>query len=159
MTKYQFATVDGQKIFYREAGTKTAPNILLLHRGNQVGRKPLHWKFGPLDRARCRATESARLLRLHQRSLGDTPQPAHSQRREFVVHSGEFRTLRAFSRGFSYVACFEIFTSWELTCSSTGSPPLTGVLLRPATRAPATSSKMTVGRASPSGAVKTTSSR
>jgi pimeloyl-ACP methyl ester carboxylesterase len=31
MTKYQYATVDGKKIFYREAGSKTAPTILLLH--------------------------------------------------------------------------------------------------------------------------------
>lgn len=31
MTKYQYATVDDQKIFYREAGSKTAPTILLLH--------------------------------------------------------------------------------------------------------------------------------
>ena len=31
MTKYQYASVDGDKIFYREAGPKTAPTILLLH--------------------------------------------------------------------------------------------------------------------------------
>lgn len=31
MTKYLRATVDGYKIFYREAGPKTAPTILLLH--------------------------------------------------------------------------------------------------------------------------------
>src|ERR1700739_1151133 len=31
MTSYQHAIVDGFKIFYREAGTKTAPTILLLH--------------------------------------------------------------------------------------------------------------------------------
>lgn len=31
MTKYQYASVDGYKIFYREAGSKTAPAILLLH--------------------------------------------------------------------------------------------------------------------------------
>jgi len=31
MTKYQYATVDGLKLFYREAGSKTAPAILLLH--------------------------------------------------------------------------------------------------------------------------------
>jgi pimeloyl-ACP methyl ester carboxylesterase len=31
MTKYQYAAVDGDKIFYREAGPKTAPTILLLH--------------------------------------------------------------------------------------------------------------------------------
>jgi pimeloyl-ACP methyl ester carboxylesterase len=31
MTKYQHTTVDGRKIFYREAGSKTAPTILLLH--------------------------------------------------------------------------------------------------------------------------------
>jgi len=31
MTKYQYATVDGHKVFYREAGSKTAPTILLLH--------------------------------------------------------------------------------------------------------------------------------
>jgi pimeloyl-ACP methyl ester carboxylesterase len=31
MTKYQSATVDGHKLFYREAGSKTAPAILLLH--------------------------------------------------------------------------------------------------------------------------------
>jgi len=31
MTKYQYATVDGHKLFYREAGSKTAPAILLLH--------------------------------------------------------------------------------------------------------------------------------
>jgi len=31
MTSYQYATVDGSKIFYREAGSKTAPTILLLH--------------------------------------------------------------------------------------------------------------------------------
>jgi pimeloyl-ACP methyl ester carboxylesterase len=31
MTKYQHAIVDGHKIFYREAGSKTAPTILLLH--------------------------------------------------------------------------------------------------------------------------------
>ena len=31
MIKYQHATVDGHKIFYREAGSKTAPAILLLH--------------------------------------------------------------------------------------------------------------------------------
>jgi pimeloyl-ACP methyl ester carboxylesterase len=31
MTKYQHASVDGHKIFYREAGAKTAPTILLLH--------------------------------------------------------------------------------------------------------------------------------
>lgn len=31
MTRYQHATVDGFKIFYREAGPKTAPTILLLH--------------------------------------------------------------------------------------------------------------------------------
>ena len=31
MIKYQHATVDGHNIFYREAGTKTAPAILLLH--------------------------------------------------------------------------------------------------------------------------------
>src|ERR1700752_881090 len=29
--RYQHATVDGIKIFYREAGSKTAPSILLLH--------------------------------------------------------------------------------------------------------------------------------
>jgi pimeloyl-ACP methyl ester carboxylesterase len=31
MTKYLHANVDGNKIFYREAGSKTAPTILLLH--------------------------------------------------------------------------------------------------------------------------------
>jgi pimeloyl-ACP methyl ester carboxylesterase len=31
MTKYQHVTVDGNKIFYREAGSKTAPAIMLLH--------------------------------------------------------------------------------------------------------------------------------
>jgi pimeloyl-ACP methyl ester carboxylesterase len=31
MTRYQHATVDGCKIFYREAGPKTAPTVLLLH--------------------------------------------------------------------------------------------------------------------------------
>ena len=31
MIKYQHANVDGHKIFYREAGSKTAPAILLLH--------------------------------------------------------------------------------------------------------------------------------
>ena len=31
MIKYQHATVDGHNIFYREAGPKTAPAILLLH--------------------------------------------------------------------------------------------------------------------------------
>lgn len=31
MTKYQHAIVDGTRIFYREAGLKTAPPILLLH--------------------------------------------------------------------------------------------------------------------------------
>src|SRR5713226_936478 len=31
MTSYQHANVDGSKIFYREAGPKTAPTILLLH--------------------------------------------------------------------------------------------------------------------------------
>ena len=31
MTRYQNATVDGTKIFYREAGSATAPTILLLH--------------------------------------------------------------------------------------------------------------------------------
>jgi len=31
MTKYQYATVDGRKLFYREAGSKTAPAVLLLH--------------------------------------------------------------------------------------------------------------------------------
>jgi pimeloyl-ACP methyl ester carboxylesterase len=31
MTKHQYATVDGYKIFYREAGPATAPTILLLH--------------------------------------------------------------------------------------------------------------------------------
>jgi len=31
MTKYQHATVDGSKIFYREAGPVSAPTILLLH--------------------------------------------------------------------------------------------------------------------------------
>jgi pimeloyl-ACP methyl ester carboxylesterase len=31
MTKYQYAGVDGYKIFYREASSKTAPTILLLH--------------------------------------------------------------------------------------------------------------------------------
>jgi pimeloyl-ACP methyl ester carboxylesterase len=31
MTMYQHATVDGDKIFYREAGPETAPTILLLH--------------------------------------------------------------------------------------------------------------------------------
>jgi pimeloyl-ACP methyl ester carboxylesterase len=29
--RYQQATVDGSKIFYREAGPKSAPTILLLH--------------------------------------------------------------------------------------------------------------------------------
>jgi pimeloyl-ACP methyl ester carboxylesterase len=31
MTRYQHVDVDGVKIFYREAGSKTAPTILLLH--------------------------------------------------------------------------------------------------------------------------------
>ncbi|HLW54265.1 MAG TPA: alpha/beta hydrolase [Candidatus Angelobacter sp.] len=31
MIQYQHATVDGSKIFYREAGPKTAPTVLLLH--------------------------------------------------------------------------------------------------------------------------------
>ena len=31
MTRYKHAIVDGSKIFYREAGPKTAPTILLLH--------------------------------------------------------------------------------------------------------------------------------
>jgi pimeloyl-ACP methyl ester carboxylesterase len=31
MTRYQHAIVDGSKVFYREAGSKTAPTILLLH--------------------------------------------------------------------------------------------------------------------------------
>jgi pimeloyl-ACP methyl ester carboxylesterase len=31
MTTYQYATVNGNKIFYREAGPKDAPSILLLH--------------------------------------------------------------------------------------------------------------------------------
>ena len=31
MSQYQYATVDGHRIFYREAGPRTAPTILLLH--------------------------------------------------------------------------------------------------------------------------------
>jgi len=31
MTSYRHATVDGSKIFYREAGSKDSPAILLLH--------------------------------------------------------------------------------------------------------------------------------
>src|SRR6201997_1429128 len=31
MTKYLYAKVEGRKIFYREAGSNTSPNILLLH--------------------------------------------------------------------------------------------------------------------------------
>jgi len=31
MTRYQHVVVDGSKIFYREAGSKDAPAILLLH--------------------------------------------------------------------------------------------------------------------------------
>src|SRR5215469_15984150 len=31
MIRYQHATVDGSKIFYREAGPTTAPTVLLLH--------------------------------------------------------------------------------------------------------------------------------
>jgi pimeloyl-ACP methyl ester carboxylesterase len=31
MTKYLHATVEGRKIFYREAGSNTSPTILLLH--------------------------------------------------------------------------------------------------------------------------------
>lgn len=31
MTSYQYCVVDGNRIFYREAGPKTAPSILLLH--------------------------------------------------------------------------------------------------------------------------------
>ena len=31
MTTYKYATVRGRKIFYREAGPKDAPTILLLH--------------------------------------------------------------------------------------------------------------------------------
>ena len=31
MTSYHFAEFDGKKIFYREAGARSAPNILLLH--------------------------------------------------------------------------------------------------------------------------------
>src|SRR6266849_2571794 len=31
MNRYQYAVVDDSKIFYREAGPKTAPTILLLH--------------------------------------------------------------------------------------------------------------------------------
>ncbi|HMF92442.1 MAG TPA: alpha/beta hydrolase [Candidatus Angelobacter sp.] len=31
MIKYQHAAVDGSRIFYREAGSKTAPTVLLLH--------------------------------------------------------------------------------------------------------------------------------
>ena len=31
MTRYQFAEFDGKKIFYREAGARSAPTILLLH--------------------------------------------------------------------------------------------------------------------------------
>src|SRR5258705_12050339 len=31
MNRYHYAIVDGSKIFYREAGPKTAPTILLLH--------------------------------------------------------------------------------------------------------------------------------
>jgi pimeloyl-ACP methyl ester carboxylesterase len=31
MTRYHHAIVDGSKVFYREAGSKTSPNILLLH--------------------------------------------------------------------------------------------------------------------------------
>jgi pimeloyl-ACP methyl ester carboxylesterase len=31
MTKYRYASVEGNKIFYRESGSKTAPTILLLH--------------------------------------------------------------------------------------------------------------------------------
>jgi pimeloyl-ACP methyl ester carboxylesterase len=31
MTKFQYATVHGLKLFYREAGSKTAPTIVLLH--------------------------------------------------------------------------------------------------------------------------------
>jgi len=31
MTTYKYATIGGRKIFYREAGSKNAPTILLLH--------------------------------------------------------------------------------------------------------------------------------
>ncbi|WP_298904506.1 alpha/beta fold hydrolase [uncultured Nostoc sp.] len=31
MTTYNHATVQGQKLFYREAGSKNAPTIVLLH--------------------------------------------------------------------------------------------------------------------------------
>ena len=31
MTTYQHAIVDGSNIFYREAGPKTSPTLLLLH--------------------------------------------------------------------------------------------------------------------------------
>ena len=31
MTTYKYATLSGQKIFYREAGSKDAPTIVLLH--------------------------------------------------------------------------------------------------------------------------------
>src|SRR5260370_21636174 len=31
MTSYRYCTIDGNKIFYREAGQNTAPAVLLLH--------------------------------------------------------------------------------------------------------------------------------
>ena len=31
MTTFQYATVRGLKVFYREAGSKTSPTIVLLH--------------------------------------------------------------------------------------------------------------------------------
>ena len=31
MTHHNFATIDGHQIFYREAGAKDAPTLLLLH--------------------------------------------------------------------------------------------------------------------------------
>ena len=31
MTKYLYATVEGNKIFYRQAGSKSSPTVLLLH--------------------------------------------------------------------------------------------------------------------------------
>jgi pimeloyl-ACP methyl ester carboxylesterase len=31
MTRYNYATIDGHKVFYREAGAKDAPTLLLLH--------------------------------------------------------------------------------------------------------------------------------
>ena len=95
-TSYRTATVDGLSIFYREAGPKDAPTLLLLHGLPSSSRmfEPLFARLSdrfawslPTTRASDTAIGRTEKIRLHLRSLRRHHEPVYRKAGALALHA------------------------------------------------------------------------